>query len=331
MQRRTFLHAGSLTALAASLPIAQPAFAQAYPSKVIRLVVPFPPGGPTDGFARLYAEALGKQLNQTVIVDSKAGASGAIGSLDVKASAPDGYTVLFGTASTHALYDFVEPNPRYSSADDFDYVAVLGGAPVAFAVSTAMPNTLKAFFELARKEPGKLNYGSPGSGTLLHVATERLLQMAGVSIRHIPYKGSGPAMQDLMGGNIEMAVGTLGGMLPLHKSGRMRLVGVASAKRLDDLAPGILTVAESAGLAEPFEAMLWNVVAVPRNTPPEVRKVLADASRRAMESVSMKANLATQGMFADLQIGDAAATAYVKAEAAKWKPVVMKLGDKIRN
>ncbi|MEO8280435.1 MAG: tripartite tricarboxylate transporter substrate binding protein [Ideonella sp.] len=330
MQRRLFIHAGSLTAIAASLPIALPAHAQAYPSKTVRLVVPFAPGGPTDSFARLYAEGLGRQLNQTVIVDNKAGASGAIGSLDVKNSTPDGYTLLFGTASTHALYDFVEPKPRYNSAEDFDYIAVLGGAPVAFAVSNAMPSSLKACFDLARKEPGKLNYGSPGTGTLLHVATERMLQVAGVSMRHIPYKGSGPAMQDLMGGNIQMAVGTLGGMLPLHKAGRMRLVGVASAKRLEELAPDIPTVAESAGFAEPFDAMLWHVVAVARNTPPAVRKTLADASRRAMEDASMKSNLATQGMFADLQIGDAAATAYVKAEAAKWKPVVAKLGDQLR-
>lgn len=238
--------------------------------------------------------------------------------------------MLFGTASTHALYDFVEPHPRYNSADDFDYVAVLGGAPVAFAVSMDMPDTLKGFLALARKDPGKLNYGSPGTGTLLHVATERMLQLAKVSVRHVPYKGTGPALQDLMGGNIQMAVGTLGGLLPLHKSGRVRLLGVASAKRLDDLAPGIPTVAESAGFAEPFEAMLWNVIAVPRNTPPEVRQVLADASRRAMEEASMKSNLATQGMFADLQIGDAAATAYVKAEAAKWKPVAAKLADQLQ-
>lgn len=325
MQRRQFIHASGLAAIAASLP----AWAQAYPSRVIRLVVPFPPGGPTDAFARVYAEVLGKQLGQTVVVDNKAGASGAIGSLDVKNSTPDGYTLLFGTASTHALYDFVEPSPRYNSAEDFDYVAVLGGAPVAFAVSMSMPDNLKAIVEAAKKNPGKLNYGSPGTGTLLHVATERLLQVTGAPITHIPYKGSGPAMQDLMGGNIQMAVGTVGGMLPLHKSGRMRLVGVATAKRTA-LAPDIPTVAESAGLAEPFDALLWNVVAVPRNTPPEIRKTLADASRRAMEDPATVASLAAQGMFADLQIGDEAATAYVKGEAAKWKPVVAKLGDQLR-
>ena len=154
-------------------------------------------------------------------------------------SLPDGQTLLLGTASTHALYNLVEPQPRYDAAADVDYVAVLGGAPVAFAVSTTMPVTIKGLVTAANQNPDKLNCGSPGTGTLLHVAAERLKQLTGAPISHVPYKGSGPAMQDLMGGTIEMAVGTLGGMLPLHRSGKTRLFGVATAKRVD-LAPDIL-------------------------------------------------------------------------------------------
>lgn len=326
LQRRHLIQA----AAAATVFGPMTAWGQAYPSKVIRLVVPFAPGGPTDSFSRAYADALGKQLGQTVIVDNKAGAAGAIGSLDVKNSTPDGYTLLFGTASTHALYNLIEPNPRYDAGSDFDYVAVLGGAPVALAVSNAMPATLKAMVEAAKANPGKYNYGSPGTGTLLHIATERLLQMTGAQITHVPYKGSGPAMQDLIGGTIEMAVGTVGGMLPLHKGEKMRLVGVATAKRLS-IAPEIPTIAESAGLAEPFEAMLWNVVAVPRGTPDAVKASLAAATQTAMSDPAVVASLAAQGMFADLHLGDAAASAYVKAEAAKWKPVIDKLGSKIRS
>lgn len=324
MQRRHFLQVSSAATLAASLP----SRAQSYPSRVIRLVVPFPPGGPVDGFARLYAEALGKQLGQAVVIDNKGGASGAIGSLYVKGSAPDGYTLLFATASTHALYNLTEPKPRYSAADDFEYVAVLGGAPVALAVAPSMPKTLKTVVIAAKRNPGKYNYGSPGSGTLMHVATERFKQLTGAPIAHIPYKGTGPAMQDLMGGAIEIAVGTLGVMLPLHRSGRMHIVGVATAQRLP-MAPDIPTVAESGDLAAPFEAMLWNVLAVPRNTPPEVKKALADATRAVMGTPAMVASLAEQGIFADLHIGDAAAGAYVKAEAAKWQPVIANLGDAI--
>ena len=131
-------------------------------------------------------------------------------------------------------------------------------------------------------------------------------------------------------GTIEMAVGTLGGLLPLHKSGKLQIVGVATAKRLS-MAPDILTVAESGGLSSPFEAMLWNVVAVPRNTPPEVRKALADATKQVMTSAAMNSSLDTQGMFADLHIGDVEAAAYVKSEAAKWKPVIDNLGAALKN
>ncbi|MEG0001671.1 Bug family tripartite tricarboxylate transporter substrate binding protein [Comamonas sp.] len=321
MQRRHFLQACSAATIATTLP----ARAQAYPARTLRLVVPFPPGGPVDSFARFYAEALGKQLGQSVIVENKGGASGALGSLDVKNSPADGYSLLFATASTHALYNLTEARPRYSAADDFDYIAVLGGAPIAFAVGPSMPKTLKTLAIAARHNPGKYNYGSPGTGTLMHVSVERFKQQTGAPMMHIPYKGAGPAMQDLMGGAIEMCVGTLGVMLPFHRSGRMHIVGVATAQRLA-LAPDIPTIAESADLAVPFDAMLWNVVAVPRGTPPAVKKALADASKAVMNTPAMATTLAEQGISADLHIGDAAASAYVKAEAAKWKPVVAQLG-----
>lgn len=321
MQRRHILQACSAATIATTLP----ARAQAYPARTLRLVVPFPPGGPVDSFARFYAEALGKQLGQSVIVENKGGASGALGSLDVKNSPADGYSLLFATASTHALYNLTEARPRYSAADDFDYIAVLGGAPIAFAVGPSMPKTLKTLAIAARHNPGKYNYGSPGTGTLMHVSVERFKQQTGAPMMHIPYKGAGPAMQDLMGGAIEMCVGTLGVMLPFHRSGRMHIVGVATAQRLA-LAPDIPTIAESADLAAPFDAMLWNVVAVPRGTPPAVKKALADASKAVMNTPAMATTLAEQGISADLHIGDAAASAYVKAEAAKWKPVVAQLG-----
>lgn len=325
MKRRDFLIAAGLATLACTTP----SWAQEYPSDPVHLIVPFSPGGPTDSFARLYAEALGKQLGQTVVVENKDGASGSIGSMDVMRSKPDGYNVLFGTASTHALYNLIQKKPRYDAATDFEYVAVLGGAPVALAVNNDMPDTLREFVEAAKAAPGTLNYGSPGIGTLLHVATENFLQLSGAEVGHVPYKGSAPAMQDLMGGNIEMAVGTLGGMLPLHEGGRLKLVGVATKERLD-LAPEIPTIAESAGLDEPFEALLWNVVAVPAGTPAEVKARLAEASQAAMTDADMVENLKAQSMFADLHIGDEAASEFVKAEAAKWQPVIESLGPSIR-
>ena len=287
--------------------------------------MPFPPGGPTDSFARLYAGALARQLGQTVVVENKAGASGALGSLEVKRSAADGYSLLFGTASTHALYTLTQPKPQFDATEDFAHVAVLGGAPIVFAVAPTMPRSLKSVFIAAKHNPGKYNYGSPGNGTLMHVAAERLKQLSGAPITHVPYKGSAPALQDLMGGSIEMTVDTLGSLLQHHQSGRVRVLGVASAKRLA-LAPDIATVAESADLDKPFEAMLWNIVSAPRETPAAVMKLLGEATQRAMTDTELRSQLASQAMFADLRVG-AAAASYITAERAKWKPIIATLGN----
>jgi tripartite-type tricarboxylate transporter receptor subunit TctC len=327
MKRRHLLSASGATAIAAVLAgAASPALAQAWPARPIRLVVPFPAGGPTDSFARLYAAALAQQLGQSVVVENKAGAGGALGTLEVKRSAPDGYTLLFGTASTHALYNLIQPAAQYDALEDFAYVAVLGGAPVVFVVNISMPRSLKTVAIASKASPGKYNYGSPGSGTLLHVAMERLKQVTGAQITHIPYKGAAPALQDMMGGNIEMTVDTLGSALPQHQAGRVRIVAVASAKRALT-APDIPTVAESAELPQAFEAMLWNVVTAPKGTPEPILRQLADASQKAMSDPALRSKLESQAMFADLHVGQTAAKAFVKAEQAKWKPIIATLGD----
>jgi len=204
-------------------------------------------------------------------------------------------------------------------------VGVLGGAPAAFAVSPKVPGNLKALAEASKLNSGKFNYGSPGSGTLLHVAAERLKSMSGLVMTHVPYKGSAPALQDLMGGNIEMSVDTLGSLLPHQQSGRLNIVGVATAKRLS-LAPDIPTVAESAGLSQPFEAMLWNVVTAPRDTPPTVLRQLSEATQRVMSDPALISKLGSQAMFADLHVGQAA-VAFVQAERAKWKPIIATLAQ----
>lgn len=322
MQKRPFL----IATAAAVLGAASPVYAQAWPTRPLRLIVPFPAGGPTDSFARIYAAAMSQQLGQAMVVENKAGASGALGSLEVKRSTADGYTLLFGTATTHALYNLIQSKPQYDSVEDFSYVGVLGGAPVAFAVAPSMPRTLKALVIASRFNPGKYNYGSPGSGTLLHVAAERLKVLAGASLTHIPYKGAAPALQDLMGGNIEMTVDTFGSLLPHHQSGRVRILAVAAPKRLS-LAPDVPTVAESADLAKPFEALLWNVVTAPRGTPPAVLQTLSEATRRAMSDAAVRTRLEAQSMFVNLHVGQGPAVSFVQSERAKWKPIVDTLGD----
>jgi tripartite-type tricarboxylate transporter receptor subunit TctC len=326
MKRRQLISAAGTTAAASLLGVGTSVRAQSFADRPLRLVVPFPAGGPTDSFARIYALCLSQQLGQSVVVDNKAGAGGAIGSLEVKRSAADGYTLLFGTASTHGLYNLIQPAPQFNALEDFSYIGVLGGAPVVFVVNPSMPRTLKTVVIASRAAPGKYNYGSPGTGTLLHVAAERLKHVTGAVINHVPYKGAAPAMQDLIGGTIEMTVDTLGSALAQHKSGRARILAVASARRLS-LAPDIPTVAESGELDKPFESMLWNVVTAARDTPKNVLDRLAEATRKAMSDGALRSKLESQSMFADLHVGHAEATAFVRAEQARYKPIIATLGD----
>jgi tripartite-type tricarboxylate transporter receptor subunit TctC len=310
---------------ASTLATVAPAFAQAWPNRPVRLMVPFPPGGPTDSFARMYADALSRPLGQSEVVDNKSGAGGTVGAVEVKNAAPDGYTLLFGTASTPALYNLIQNKPQFDALTDFEYVAVLGGAPVVFVVSTTMPRTLKNVVIATKHSPGKSNYGSLGNGTLLHVSAERLKKVTGANIAHLPYRGSAPAMKDLLGGNIEMPVHTLGTALPQHQADRVRIVAVAADKRVAR-GPDIPTVAESADLDLAFVSILWNVVTAPRGTPPQVISRLQGATKRVMTAPALLSKLGRQAMFVDLHI-EAAAVTYVKAERARLAPVVDSLVD----
>jgi tripartite-type tricarboxylate transporter receptor subunit TctC len=261
--------------------------AQGFPSKPLRLVVPFPPGGPTDLFARQYGQRLGTVLGQSVVIDNRAGASGAIGSVELMRAAPDGHTLLFGTASTHALYNLMNPKPQYDSLRDFSPVAIVGGAAIVFIAHPSLPPTLREVIAQARANPGKLRYGSPGSGTLMHIAAERLKREAGnVQIDHIPFKGSGQAKPALLGGQVELMTDTLGASLAEHKAGKMRILAIAAAQRSPE-APDVPTVDEALG-TKGFEAILWNVVAAPPGTPPAILEALSSATAKVMSDASLR-------------------------------------------
>jgi len=324
MNRRLFL------VLAAAFALAAPFAAQAqatYPTKTIRLVVPFPPGGPTDVFARQYAARLGTVLGQTVVVENKGGASGAIGSVEVMRSAPDGYTLLFGTASTHALYNLISTKPQYDAIKDFAPVAIVGNSPIVLVAHPSAPATMKAVVDTARANPGKLRYGSPGDGTMLHLAAERIkLEAGNVDIQHIPYRGSGPAKTDLLGGQIELMVDTLGSALPNDKAGKARILVIAAPAR-SPLAPAVPTVDEVLG-TKGFEAVLWNVVAAPVGTPSPVLDTLGAATRKVMADPTFQTELAKLAIQPTVDSSPAAATAYMKSEMQKWKPVVDATGVK---
>ncbi len=329
MNRLTWLmKLAAVAAASASLVAAAPASAQpaAYPNKTIRLIVPFPPGGPTDIFARHYANGLSKVLGQTVIVDNRAGAGGAIGSVEVQRSAPDGYTLLFGTASNLALYNLMAVTPKYDYFKDFETIAVVGGSAVVIMANKSAPQTLKALIEAARAQPGKLRYGSPGQGTYLHLSMARLLHETGVDIEHIPYKGSGQVKPALLGGQVETMVEALSSGLSLHQSGQARILAIASAKR-SPLAPDVPTVDEALG-TKGFEAVLWNGVAAPAGTPRAVIDTLSAATAKALNDPAMQEQLSKLAM-ESMDSTPASATEYVKAQRLKWKPAIDAIGLKI--
>lgn len=324
MKRRQLLG----LALAAGLAPASLVHSQgSFPSKPIRLVVPFPPGGPTDIFARQYGQRLGAVLGQQVVIDNKAGASGAIGSMEVMRASPDGHTLLFGTASTHALYNLINDKAQYDSLKDFAPVATVGGAAVVFVAHPSLPPTLRGALEQARANPGKLRYGSPGSGTLMHIAAERMKKDGGgVDIQHIPYKGSAQAKAALLGGQIELITDTLGASLAEHKAGKMRILAIAAARRSPE-APDVPTVDEALG-TKGFEAVLWNVVAAPAATPPAVLEALSAATAKVMGDASLQENLAKFAIQAETGSNPARAAAYIRDERERWKPVIDAVGIK---
>jgi len=299
----------------------------AYPSKPLRLVVPFPPGGPTDVFGRAYAAKLSAVLGQTVVVDNKSGAGGVVGTLEVKRSAPDGYTLNFGTASTNCMYPLLTDKPLYDVLNDFAPVAVVGGASIVITGNPSLPPTLKGVLDAARAQPGKVQYGSPGNGTLMHITVERLKRETGADLQHIPFRGSAPSMQALLGGQINLSVDTIGPSLQNHKAGRIRILALASARR-SALIPDVPTVDEALGIRG-FEALLWNVVVAPAGTPAAVIETLSQATAKVMGDTALQEQLAGLGIETVTGSTPASAAAYIRAEMAKWKPVIDASGVKV--
>ncbi len=315
--------AAILAVCAAGQAAAQPAF----PSKPLRLVVPFPPGGPTDVFGRAYAAKLSSVLGQPVIVDNKSGASGIVGTLEVKRSAADGYTLNFGTASTNCLYPLLTDKPQYDVLADFVPIAVVGGASIVITAHPSMPPTLKAVLDASRAQPGKFQFGSPGTGTLMHMTVERVKRETGADLLHVPFRGSAPSMQALLGGQIGLSVDTIGPSLQNHKAGRIRILALASAKR-SPLIADVPTVDEALG-TKGFEAVLWNVIVVPAGTPPAVVEALSQATAKVTGDALLQEQLANLGIETVTGSNPVSAAAYIRSEQAKWRPVIEASGVKV--
>ena len=249
------------------------AVAADYPSRPIKLVVPYAAGGPTDVLGRLVGEYLGRDLKQPVIVENKAGAQGAIAAEMVARAEPDGYTLFVTAASIFVLNPQLYKKLNYDPIKDFRMLALITDLPVVMEVHPSVPaKTVAEFVAYAKQNPGKLNFGSAGTGGTIHLAGEMFKQMAGVDLVHVPYKGAGPALTDLLSGNIQLMFDTFGTALPPVKAGRLRPLGVSSGQRISDL-PDVPTIAES-GYPD-YSVGVWYGVSAPSKIPDEVAQTLA--------------------------------------------------------
>ncbi len=311
--------AGSLLTVAA-FAAAPNVSAAEYPTRPIKLVIPYAAGGPTDIFGRLLAEYLGKDLKQSVFVENKGGAQGAIGAEAVAHAEPDGYTLLGTSGSVIVLNPLLYKRLSYDPARELRMVALVTEVPVVLCVHPSVPaKTMAEFVAYAKQNPGKLNFGSSGTGSFTHLAGEMFKQMAGIEMTHIPYKGAHPALTDVMAGNIQLMFESVSLALPPVRSGMLRPLGISSAQRISDL-PDVPTIAEGGYPA--YFVTVWNGVAVPAGLPDDVARILTDSLDRVMNDSAFRSALEKIGYAALRPRGASAIAEYVDAERARWLAVI---------
>jgi tripartite-type tricarboxylate transporter receptor subunit TctC len=299
--------------------LAQPAHSQNFPTKPVRLIVPFAPGGSTDIFARLLAERVQAPLGQSVIVENRAGAAGNIGAQEVVRSTPDGHTLLMATTGVMAINNALYKNMTYDAAKDLEPVVYVASITNVLVVPPDFPaKSVAELIALAKKEPGKLSFASSGAGASTHMSAELFKAMSGTDILHVPYKGSGPAMPDLMAGRVHMMFENAPGAMGHIKAGKLRALAQTGLKRSPSL-PEVPTVDESG--VKGYESLSWSGIAVPAGTPKAVIDRLNKDFNTVLATAEMRGKLAEQG--ADTIGGPPEAFArHIAAEREKWSRLI---------
>lgn len=299
--------------------LAAPVSAQTYPAKPIRLLVPFPAGGATDILARALSQKLGEKMGQPVVVENRPGAGGTIGADAASKAAPDGYTLLLATSSTHSIGPAINPKIPYNAETDFTPIAYVATSPNIVLVPNSSPaRTMREFIDYARKNPGRLNYASSGNGTIVHLSTEYFKAASDTFILHIPYRGTALAMPDLISGKVDVLFDSLVTGMPHVKDGKLRALAVTSLKPTA-LAPGMPTVAE---VVPGYESTTWFGLYGPKGLPADITAKVNQAVNAALAEADVKERFARLG--AEPTGGTPQAFAsLVRADTAKWKKIII--------
>lgn len=322
--RRAML--ATMLATGVSFQFSHGAAAQNYPDRPIRIIVPFAAGGGSDVVGRVIAQKLTEKLGQSVVVENRTGAGGSFGAAQVARATPDGYTLLLGSSSEITQYPNVAANVPYNAQRDFAPIALLATVPLVLVATKGLPvSNVQELLDYARKNPGKLNYGSAGPGSSTHLAMALLTSTTGLQMTHVPYRGSAPVVTDLLAGNLQLATPTISAVLPYAAGGELRILAVTTAKRAVAL-PQTPTVSE--GGVQGYAAGLWTGLLAPANTPDAIVKRLNTVLAEIANSPELKEALAKQGaepasgtpeQFAEL----------IARDLATWQDVAKKTGIRI--